>query len=127
MRGHDEVVLGRDVVAAVARPSDVKRLALDGAARHVDKLGDNAHLRVVVQVGVFNNRAVDQGQSQVARVDGKADASVRCMHGSPRRNSASSAMSSWISAAVWKCSMAAAALVASFMSPANGQGKPQSK
>ena len=43
--------------------------------------------------------------------------SVRCKQGSPRRSSASSAMSSWMSAAVWKCSMAAAALVARAMSP----------
>ena len=43
--------------------------------------------------------------------------SVRCRHGSPRRSSASSAMSSWMSAAVWKCSIAAAADVARVMSP----------
>ena len=29
---------------------------------------------MIVQVGVFNNRAVDQGQSQIACVNGKADA-----------------------------------------------------
>ena len=79
MRGHDQVVLGGDVVAAIARPSDVESLALYGATRHLDELGDNAHLRMIVKIGVFHNRAVHQGQSQVASVDGKADA-LRAVH-----------------------------------------------
>ena len=79
MRGHDKIVLGGDVVAAVARPSDVKGLALDGTARHFDEFGDNAHLRMIVKVGVFHDRAVHQGQGKVARVDGKADA-LRAVH-----------------------------------------------
>lgn len=42
---------------------------------------------------------------------------VRCMHGSPRRSSPWSAMSSWMSAALWKCSMAAAGASASVKVP----------
>ena len=74
VRGHDQVVFRRDVVAAVTRPSDVERLAFDGAAGHVDELGDDAHLRGIVEVLIRHHRAVDEGQREVARVDGQPHA-----------------------------------------------------
>ena len=74
VRGHDQVVFRRDVVAAVTRPSDVERLAFDGAAGHVDELGDDALLRGSVEVLIRHHRAVDEGQREVARVDGQPHA-----------------------------------------------------
>ena len=74
MRGHDQIVFRRDVVTAVARPADVERLALDGAAGHVDELGDDTHLRGVVETLVRHHGAVDQGKREVARVDGQPHA-----------------------------------------------------
>ena len=77
MRGlvsrHDQIILRRDVVAPVARPADVERLALDGAARHVRQLGDDADLRDVVEKIVVDHRAVDQRKREVAHVDGKTE------------------------------------------------------
>ena len=71
VRRHDQVILWRDVIATVARPSDVERLALDRAARHFDQLADHAHLHRVAQQRVVDYRTVDQGQRKVSHIDGK--------------------------------------------------------
>ena len=47
-------------------------MALDGAARHVDELGEHAHLDGVLEQRVLDDRAVDELQAQVAHVDGEA-------------------------------------------------------
>ena len=72
--GHDEVVLGGNVVAAVARPADVERLALDGAARHLYELVHHAHLGGIVEQRVVDDRAVHQRKRKVAHVDGQPHA-----------------------------------------------------
>ena len=72
VRRHDQVILGRDVVATVARPSDVERLALDRASRHFDQLADHTHLHRVAQQRIIDYRAVDQGQRKVSHIDGKS-------------------------------------------------------
>ena len=72
VRRHDQVILGRDVVATVARPSDVERLALDRASRHFDQLADHTHLHRVAQQRIIDYRTVDQGQRKVSHIDGKS-------------------------------------------------------
>ena len=74
VRRHDQVILRSDIVAAIARPTNVESLPLDRATGHVDQLADDANLGRVIQVGIFHHRAVDQGKRQIAGIDGKADA-----------------------------------------------------
>ena len=71
---HLEIVVDRDVPAAVARPADVERLALDGAGGHGHELVQHAHLHGVVEARVGQDAAGHLGERQVAVVDGQADA-----------------------------------------------------
>ena len=69
--GHGEIVLGRDVVAAVAGPAQIERLTLHRAAGHGDELLDNAHLHGVLEQRVVHHRTVYHGKRQVAHIDGQ--------------------------------------------------------
>ena len=71
MRGHDEVIVDREVEALVAGPADVESLALDRARGHVDELLQHAQLRGVVQVAVAQDGSRDQREGEVAHVDRK--------------------------------------------------------
>ena len=68
---HGEVVLGRDVVAAVAGPTQIERLALHRATGHGDELLDDAHLHGVLQKRIVHHRTVHHGKGQVPHVDGQ--------------------------------------------------------
>ena len=57
---HHEVVVDAEVEAGVACPTDVERLTLDRARRHVDELAQHAQLGLVVQPGVANDGAGDE-------------------------------------------------------------------
>ena len=71
-RGHGQVVLRREVEALVAHPSQVERLALDGARGHVHELAQKADLLGVGKRGVVQHGAGDQRERQIAAVDGNA-------------------------------------------------------
>lgn len=91
--GHGEIVLGRDVVAAVAGPAQIERLTLHRAAGHGDELLDNAHLHGVLEQRVVHHRTVYHGKRQVAHIDGQPQPLGEVQAGARRRrSSASSAM-----------------------------------
>ena len=74
MRRHAQVVVHSEVKAPVTHPTQIERLALDGALHHIDELTQNPQLdavleRVIAQDGVGHER-----ERIVAAVDGKARA-----------------------------------------------------
>ena len=69
VRGHGEVVSRGDVPAIVARPAEVKRLALHGALLHLRELVEHAQLGRSVERLVLENACEGSNDAEVTDVD----------------------------------------------------------
>ena len=76
MSGHSQIVLDSDVETLIARPTNIERLTLDRARRHIDKLLEHAQLDGIGERIIDEHRTRDERKRKITRVDGEALANL---------------------------------------------------